>query len=213
VRDERLRNRRVADVLLRRGVCPDRGNLTIGGYLQPRYSLAQKDDDNPTPTQRLDISEFRVRRAKLVLTGFAFSKNLTYKLQAELTQGGSQRLLEDVWSNYKVVEELQLRAGQDKVPFSRQWLVSAWALSIYQIQLQLMFQASRAHRLALRGWPVVEIDGRLHRSCESSLARFGTGESSRRCPPGIGAAPGWPSSTGAPPRSRRPGPGTPGVDA
>jgi phosphate-selective porin OprO/OprP len=106
--------------------------LTIGGYLQPRYSFVDKDSNNTSASQRQDISEFRVRRAKFVLSGFAYTKDLTYKLQTEFAQSGNAKMLEDVWMNYKIIDEAQVRGGQDKVPFSRQWLISAWALSFLE---------------------------------------------------------------------------------
>ena len=103
-------------------------SLTIGGYLQPRYTFADRDSDNTVASLRQDVSQFRVRRAKFVLSGHAFTKDLTYKVQTEFTNSGNATMLEDAWMNYKIIDEAQIRGGQDKVPFSRQWLNSAWAL-------------------------------------------------------------------------------------
>jgi hypothetical protein len=109
-----------------------RFSLTLGGYIQPRYSFAQKDDEHVASAQRTDVSEFRVRRAKLVLGGHAFTKDLTYKLQTEFTNSGNARMLDDAYVNYRLRDEIQVRAGQDKVPFSRQWLNAGWALSFIE---------------------------------------------------------------------------------
>jgi phosphate-selective porin OprO and OprP len=107
-------------------------SLTLGGYIQPRYSFAQKDDEHVAPAQQADVSEFRVRRAKFVLSGYAFTKDLTYKLQTEFTNSGNARMLDDAYLNYRWRDELQVRGGQDKVPFSRQWLNAGWALSFIE---------------------------------------------------------------------------------
>jgi hypothetical protein len=107
-------------------------SLTIGGYIQPRYSFAEKDDEHEPTAQQKDVSEFRVRRAKLVLGGYAFTKDLTYKLQMEFTNSGNARMLDDAYVNYRLRDEIQVRGGQDKVPFSRQWLNSGWALSFIE---------------------------------------------------------------------------------
>jgi phosphate-selective porin OprO/OprP len=141
-------------------------SLTIGGYLQPRYSFADKDSDwvstsaANTKNQRQDVSEFRMRRAKFVLSGNAFTKDLTYKLQIEFTQAGNARLLEDAWMNYKILDEAQIRGGQDKVPFSRQWLNSAWALEfIDRSNASDTFYAGRDLGVMLHGKIPVSCNG------------------------------------------------------
>jgi len=107
----------------------DRFSLTMGTYIQPRYSFADKDSKNTPASQRQDVSEFRVRRVNFTLSGFAFTKDLTYKAQLEFTQSGNAKMLEDAFMNYKIIDEVQVRGGQDKIPFSRQWIISSSALS------------------------------------------------------------------------------------
>ncbi len=110
----------------------DKFSLTMGGFIQPRYSYAVKDDGNPVATQRYNVSEFRVRRAKLVLSGFAIPKDLTYKLQVEFAQIASEKLLDDAFISYRIADEVQIRGGQAKVSFSRQWLAPGWGLEFIE---------------------------------------------------------------------------------
>lgn len=76
----------------------------ISGYAQIRYDY--KDGD-------FGESTFQLRRVRLSLDG-TISKKIDYKLQAELT---SFKLL-DAYFSYKPFKQLNLRAGQFKLPFS-----------------------------------------------------------------------------------------------
>jgi len=96
----------------------DKFHLSIGGRLQARYTFTDTDGGQ-------DTSEWRVRRMKMWLKGHAYTKALTYKMQANFVDGGSSKLLEDAFLNYKLMDELQIELGQDKVPFARQELVSS----------------------------------------------------------------------------------------
>jgi phosphate-selective porin OprO/OprP len=99
-------------------------SLSMGGRLQARYSFFDKDDVNGSAQ---DVSEWRVRRAKFWLKGHAYTKDLTYKVQVNFVEGGSNKLLEDAALNYKFIKEAQLQVGQEKVPFARQELTSSGA--------------------------------------------------------------------------------------
>ena len=98
--------------------------LIIGGRLQGRYTFLDRDNVNQDVQ---DVSEWRVRRMKMWMSGHAYTKDLTYKLQANFVDGGSSKLLEDAFMNYKFLKELQIQVGQDKVPFARQELTSSGA--------------------------------------------------------------------------------------
>lgn len=97
--------------------------LTIGGQIAPRYSYT----DNSDPS-RTNVSEFRMKYAKIWLSGFAYSKDLTYALQTELTNSTNAKFIELAYMNYRILNEVQVRPGEDKVPFGREWLASAAAL-------------------------------------------------------------------------------------
>jgi phosphate-selective porin OprO/OprP len=105
---------------------PDaRFQLSLGGRGQIQYQYLDKDDVN-APAQ--DSSVWRIRRFKVYMGGYAFTKNLTYRVQADLSKSGSAQMLDDAWFNYRFVDEAQLQAGQFKMPFSRGELTSDGAL-------------------------------------------------------------------------------------
>ena len=96
--------------------------LSLGARLQTRYTFTDNDTSQ-------DSSEIRVRRMKLFLNGYAYSKDLTYKLQVNFAESSTASVLEDAWLNYRLMghNEAQLFFGQDKVPFARQELTSSGA--------------------------------------------------------------------------------------
>jgi phosphate-selective porin OprO/OprP len=104
-------------------------SLSLGARFQGRYTFTDKDDANGSVQ---DVSELRVRRMKVFMSGHAFSKDLTYKLQVNFADAatgsnGTSKLLEDALMNYKFLNEAQVQVGQDKVPFARQELTSSGA--------------------------------------------------------------------------------------
>lgn len=73
----------------------------FSGYMQVRY------------TYGTDVSEFKMRRVRLSLAG-SITPKIDYKLQAEFS---GFKLL-DAYVDYKPFDELKIKAGQFKVPFS-----------------------------------------------------------------------------------------------
>ncbi|MDD5286854.1 MAG: porin, partial [Desulfuromonadaceae bacterium] len=61
--------------------------LTLGGVLQSRYTFT---DMKAKP----DSSKFEIKSLKLVLSGYAYNKDLTYEMQTNFVQGGSTKILE-----------------------------------------------------------------------------------------------------------------------
>jgi len=92
--------------------------LSLGARLQSRYTFT----DNETGQ---DVSEFRVRRMKLFMTGHAYTKDVTYKLQVNFAD--QSKLFEDAWLNYRLMDETQVLFGQEKVQFARQEITSSGA--------------------------------------------------------------------------------------
>lgn len=90
--------------------------MSLGARLQSRYTFTDSDGGQ-------NSSEFRVRRMKLFMNGYAYSKDLTYKLQVNFADTG--KLLEDAWLNYRLADEAQLLFGQEKVQFARQEITSS----------------------------------------------------------------------------------------
>jgi phosphate-selective porin OprO/OprP len=88
--------------------------LSLGGRGQFYYQYLDRDDVNGPAKE---VSTFRVRRFKAYMAGYAFTKDLTYRVQVDLAK--STQMLEYGWINYRFVDEAQLQAGQFKMPFSR----------------------------------------------------------------------------------------------
>ena len=109
---------------------------SIGANYQIRYTLMDLDDANDTATTKSqNSSTFETKRVKVYFTGYAFSKDISYKLQLNFAnlRGGktsNNGLLEETYINYRLFDELQFRFGQDKVQFGRQSLLSATVLQL-----------------------------------------------------------------------------------
>jgi len=101
---------------------PDRNfQLSLGGRGQFQYQYLDRETGQ-------DISQFQIRRFKVYMGGYAFTSDLTYRVQADLKKSNTAQLLDDAWINYRFAEEAQLQAGQFKVPFLREELISDGAL-------------------------------------------------------------------------------------
>ena len=99
--------------------------LSLGGRGQFQYQYLDKDDVNG-PAQ--NTSAWKIRRFKVYMGGYAFSRDLTYRVQVDLAKSGTAQMLDDAWINYRFLDEAQLQAGQFKMPFSRGELTSDGAL-------------------------------------------------------------------------------------
>ena len=101
----------------------------IGGFMQLRYSYADLDEANNSPAKSAqDSSQFAMNRVKLFFNGYSLTPALTYKLQLNITQSNilsTGKEIEEAYLNYRFLDEAQLRFGQDKVPFARQFIVSS----------------------------------------------------------------------------------------
>jgi len=98
--------------------------MSIGGRLQTRYTFTDGGENTPA-TSTQDASKWEVKRMKFWMNGYAYTKDLTYLLQVDFVNGGSSKLLEHAYFNYRLMDEVQILAGQTKVPFGRQWLNSS----------------------------------------------------------------------------------------
>jgi phosphate-selective porin OprO and OprP len=91
--------------------------MHIGGYAQLLYRFTESD----APAKD-NVSDFDIRRFKLVVDGTAVSKNFGYRLQGDVSSGFRT---EDVYINYKFGAPLVVQVGQFKPPQSRQELTGA----------------------------------------------------------------------------------------
>ena len=99
--------------------------LSLGGRGQFHYQYLDRDDVNGAAKE---VSLWRIRRFKVYMGGYAYTRNLTYRVQADLAKSGTAQMLDDAWINYRFVDEAQLQAGQFKMPFCRGELTSDGAL-------------------------------------------------------------------------------------
>lgn len=91
--------------------------LHIGGYAQLLYRYTKSDD----PAKE-NISDFDIRRFKLVADGTVLSKKFGYKLQGDVSSGFKT---EEIFINYKVAAPLIVQFGQFKPPQARQELTGS----------------------------------------------------------------------------------------
>jgi phosphate-selective porin OprO/OprP len=96
-----------------------RFQTTLGGRFQFRYTFTDKDGGQ-------DVSQWDAKRIRFWLKGYAYTKDLTYALEVDprAYASAANKGLLDAWINYKLIDEVQLKVGQYKVPFSRQQLTS-----------------------------------------------------------------------------------------
>jgi phosphate-selective porin OprO/OprP len=86
--------------------------------------------DNDTSS---DYSKFEAKRIRLIAQGYAYSKDLTYKMEidpVQLAQSDGRGGLLDSYINYKLMNEVQFLVGQTKVKYS---------YTVIQSDSQLMF--------------------------------------------------------------------------
>lgn len=101
----------------------ERFQLSLGGRMQFRYTFANNDIGN-------DASQFDAKRIRLITQGYAYSKNLTYKMEidprvlADSDGTKSRGGLLDTYVNYRVMDELQFLVGQTKVKFGYSYIQS-----------------------------------------------------------------------------------------
>ena len=97
--------------------------------MQLRYTFTGMDEANNTTAKTVqDSSAFQMSRVKLFFNGYSLTPDLTYKLQLNITQGNilsTGKEIEEAYVNYRLIDEAQIRFGQDKVPFARQFIVSS----------------------------------------------------------------------------------------
>jgi phosphate-selective porin OprO and OprP len=114
-------------------------SLQLRGRIQLRYTHLYDEDEDSS-------DRFEVRRARLVLRGHALVEELTYNIQLAFsnqdTESDLRLVLRDAYVNYAFHRDLELRAGQMKVPFNPQRVTSSSALqfpdrSIVQNELNL----------------------------------------------------------------------------
>ena len=95
----------------------DKYKIEISGFVQP-YLETRKYVDNADPTF---YNRFRMRRARVQLSGNSAQEKLTYRVQLDLTGGGEGdasigSLIFDAWVAYDVTKRIKVTFGQKGTP-------------------------------------------------------------------------------------------------
>jgi len=108
-----------------------KAEINLTSRLQIRYTHEMFDDiRNPPatlPTSLEDKGSFRIRRMRVKLDGWIYSRDLTYELQWDLADTSGNQL-QDANLDYDFTggkRLFRLKAGQFKAPFSQQQLTSS----------------------------------------------------------------------------------------
>lgn len=103
-------------------------SLNLRVRAQLRGELVEQPDDGQGPAARA-----YVRRMRLAFKGHAWTKDLTYAVQlsfSTLDQEPDQyNPLRDAYVTYRAHRDFELRAGQMKVPFGKQRVISSSSLA------------------------------------------------------------------------------------
>lgn len=104
----------------------DKFALHLQGRVQGLFYF--ESDNDPAADERTTFSNFRLNRARLAFGGHAFRKNIKYKFQADFARG--KVALKDFYVDYGATDNIIVRVGQYKRPFSRQQLNSSGKLEL-----------------------------------------------------------------------------------
>ena len=128
-----------------------RFSLTIGGRVQPYLTIAR----TVTPATNLEDrridhrGSLELRRARLVLDGSLHDQAIRVRMQPDF--GGGNVRLRDFFIDVRLADQVWLRAGQWKRPFSRQQITSFGRLEISDRSItDRAFGAGRDLGVALR---------------------------------------------------------------
>ncbi len=98
-----------------------KAEIHFSNRLQFRWTGDHTSNTNPYQDE---TSTFAIRRAKTTLTGWAYTKDLTFGLQVDWANANTAKgVLDDAYVNYDFTHGhgyFQVRAGQFKTPFGRQ---------------------------------------------------------------------------------------------
>ena len=93
--------------------------MEIAGQLQFRYIYNTQDDRDE------DVRGFQLRRTKINFSGYIADPKLGYDLTLAVNRDDGAVEVEDAVISYAVTENLEVLAGQFKLPFLRQELISS----------------------------------------------------------------------------------------
>ncbi len=132
--------------------------LKFGIQLQPQYQFVSIEGHGKT-------NSFQIRRGRLIFSGHAFTKELTYKVQFEAVGGRTTNAspgvaytgpnLRDAYINYDFGHGIQVKAGQFKAPYNREELTSSTKLQFVDRSVNNeAFSFGRGLGIEMHGKPV-----------------------------------------------------------
>ncbi|MFO1462379.1 MAG: porin [bacterium] len=90
--------------------------LNVNGYAQFELDYDREKGENKFG--------FKMRNVRLTFSGHLATKKLTYKLQVDFAKFKDELLL-DAWTQYKFNDNVEIRVGQQDVPWIRQSIISS----------------------------------------------------------------------------------------
>ncbi|MBZ0234809.1 MAG: OprO/OprP family phosphate-selective porin [Deltaproteobacteria bacterium] len=122
----------------------DEPQVHVGGYIQGRWSGSHRDDASPA----WQAGGFALRRTRVIIDGDV-GERISFRTMVELV--GSP-LLFDAYADLDLGCGLTLRAGRDKVPFTRSFLAGASSLTFTERAVVVdQFRWGRDLGVQLRG--------------------------------------------------------------
>ncbi len=124
--------------------------LFIRGSEQVRFTYDHRPSVlGVTPSGSQDTWGSEIRRLKITLEGHVIDP--TWKYKVELVFPAGQTVLDDAYLEKELAKGLNLRAGQFKVPFLREFLISDTnMLMVDRSSIESFFSASRAQGVQLQ---------------------------------------------------------------
>ncbi len=98
--------------------------IKVSGQIQFRYVYNARKDVPPAATAKDNAQGFQTRRTKIKFSG-KLSEQWSYKVNGAFSKSSGSFKLEDAYADYKTENGLKIRAGQFKLPYMREELVSS----------------------------------------------------------------------------------------
>ncbi len=95
----------------------------VSGYIQPLFAYMTEPAEGDLPPKASNFTaldsttNFLLKRARLRLTGEIYSPKLTYTLLLDGLASATNKVVRDGYVSYTPIKQLELRAGQFRVPF------------------------------------------------------------------------------------------------
>jgi hypothetical protein len=140
---------------------PDQNfKLVVGGLLQVRYEYASHYVNNAQYGAKPPLAQgdsenssgFDIRRARITFSGNAFSPNLFYRFEGDFYGSSTGAFtVTDAFVGYIFNDQVKLRAGAFKVPFTKSQEEYDMNLELERPEVELPFDAQRALGVSLFG--------------------------------------------------------------